>query len=309
MKRRTFVLGIGTTTAGGSAILGTGAFSSVETQRAVTIETVGDEDAYLRLTYNQEIDFECETATTLLWITNQLKGPITDVAFDVVGTSDEIDVSDVRVPDELGVGEKGAIEATLICENAGGERTVNFDIEVFGDEFGVKAHRTDEISITCDCPGETAWALIDEDGYGTDPSRNQLNELDGIQKWGWYMPYEIGSGLKDAEFWSGAGQNDLDKGTLVGSVAIDTADDIDAADDFLTIDVEMDEDFSVRKSHLYVDAALDRLSDGRAAPGKLGYDSTDAVYDISEDRYEIPLDDGASDGETVYIALHGEVFG
>ena len=309
MKRRTFVLGIGTASAGGSAILGTGAFSSVETQRAVTIETVGDEDAYLRLTYNREIDFECETSTSLLWITNQLKGPITDVEFDVVGTSDEIDVADVRVPEELGIGEEGAIEATLICENAEGERAVNFDIEVYGEEFGVKAHRTDEISITCDCPGESAWALIDEDGDGTDPSRNQLNDLDGIQKWGWYMPYDIGSGSTDVEFWTGAAQNDLDKGTFVGTVDIDTADDIDTGGDILTIELEMEDGFSVRKSHLYVDTALDRLSDVGAAPGKLGYDSTDAVYDASEERYEIPLDDVAPDKEAVYIALHGEVFG
>ena len=50
MKRRNFIVGLGATAAGGTAVLGSGAFSSVEGERTVTVETADDNDAYLRLT-------------------------------------------------------------------------------------------------------------------------------------------------------------------------------------------------------------------------------------------------------------------
>ncbi|SDK81589.1 hypothetical protein [Natronorubrum texcoconense] len=47
MNRRNVLVGLGTIVAGGGAALGTGAFSSVEADRSVTVETTGDGDAYL----------------------------------------------------------------------------------------------------------------------------------------------------------------------------------------------------------------------------------------------------------------------
>ncbi|WP_154018382.1 hypothetical protein [Halolamina rubra] len=49
MKRRTFVLGLGTTATGASTLIGSGAFSSAEAERAVSVETADDDDAYLAL--------------------------------------------------------------------------------------------------------------------------------------------------------------------------------------------------------------------------------------------------------------------
>ena len=49
MKRRNFLAGVGGTAIGGSALLGTGAFSRVESHRDVTIEVATDSDAYLGL--------------------------------------------------------------------------------------------------------------------------------------------------------------------------------------------------------------------------------------------------------------------
>ena len=47
--RRKFLLGTGAAATGGSALLGTGAFTSVEAARSVSVDVVGDADAYLRL--------------------------------------------------------------------------------------------------------------------------------------------------------------------------------------------------------------------------------------------------------------------
>ena len=49
MKRRTLILGLGTTAAVGSAAVGTGAFTSVEADRDVAVSVAGDSDAFLQI--------------------------------------------------------------------------------------------------------------------------------------------------------------------------------------------------------------------------------------------------------------------
>lgn len=49
MDRRQFLIGVGSASVGGSALLGSGAFSRVESQRAVTVAVAEDPDAYLGL--------------------------------------------------------------------------------------------------------------------------------------------------------------------------------------------------------------------------------------------------------------------
>ena len=48
-NRRSVLIGIGALTVGGGAVFGTGAFSSVEAERTVDVETAGDSDALLSL--------------------------------------------------------------------------------------------------------------------------------------------------------------------------------------------------------------------------------------------------------------------
>lgn len=50
MQRRKFLVGVGGTAIGGSALLGSGAFSRVESQRHVSIAVAEDPDAYLGIT-------------------------------------------------------------------------------------------------------------------------------------------------------------------------------------------------------------------------------------------------------------------
>lgn len=49
MKRRRFVLGIGSTALGTGALVGSGAFSTVDAERTVSVETANDDEAYLVL--------------------------------------------------------------------------------------------------------------------------------------------------------------------------------------------------------------------------------------------------------------------
>jgi hypothetical protein len=52
MNRRNVLIGLGAVAAGGGAVLGTGAFSQVEADRSVTINTTGDASALLQLAVN-----------------------------------------------------------------------------------------------------------------------------------------------------------------------------------------------------------------------------------------------------------------
>ena len=49
MNRRNVLVGLGGLVAGGGALIGTGAFDTVEAERTVTVETAGDADAFLGL--------------------------------------------------------------------------------------------------------------------------------------------------------------------------------------------------------------------------------------------------------------------
>jgi len=54
MERRKFVIGAGALATGSAAAMGTGAFSQAQAERDVTVQTVGDEDAYLGLNATSE---------------------------------------------------------------------------------------------------------------------------------------------------------------------------------------------------------------------------------------------------------------
>ena len=299
---------MGTAGIGGSAIVGSGAFSRVESKRQVKVETVGDDEAYLRLVYNELVPFDCEAEKPLLWVTNQLKSEITKIELEVEDPDDgKIIVEDVTVPSSLEVGEEGEIIGTLVCEEDG-SRTVNFNIEVDGEDFEVIAHRTDEIELECSCPEETAWADIVENGE-PDPTTNRLNEIDGMttNRWGWYMPYELESGQRTAHFYAGAAQNDPENGTKVGTVEIDD----DGTD--LTVTIDSDEKYDLLESHLYADTETDGLTP-TAAPGQFPYDEGSDEYNDEEQAYKIPLEDideglPSGDEDEVILALHGVVQG
>ncbi|QLD86563.1 hypothetical protein HWV23_12765 [Natronomonas halophila] len=57
MERRKFLIGMGSLAAGSAAVMGTGAFESVQAERAVNVNVEGDAGAYLRLDANDDSEF------------------------------------------------------------------------------------------------------------------------------------------------------------------------------------------------------------------------------------------------------------
>ena len=58
MKRRNFIIGAGAMAAGGAATLGSGAFTSAQAARDVSVEVADDSEAYLALESNDEYAVE-----------------------------------------------------------------------------------------------------------------------------------------------------------------------------------------------------------------------------------------------------------
>lgn len=65
MNRRTLVLGLGTIATGSAAAVGSGAFSSVEADRSVTVEVADDTEAFLALIPTSEYAIERNGLLTL----------------------------------------------------------------------------------------------------------------------------------------------------------------------------------------------------------------------------------------------------
>ncbi|MFC7131943.1 MULTISPECIES: hypothetical protein [Salinibaculum] len=70
MERRKFLIGMGSLAAGGAAAMGTGAFSTVRADRDMTINTVNDEYAFLKLIDNPDYsDMITDTGSNQLALT------------------------------------------------------------------------------------------------------------------------------------------------------------------------------------------------------------------------------------------------
>lgn len=150
MKRRTFLAGLGTTAAGGSALLASGAYSQVGSQRNVTIETVGDDDAYLRLVYS-DWTVDCDGEIDLVTLTNQLKHPLTDIEVAYDASGDRIEFGEPTVPGTLGTGEARTVTLPVECTPGSSEtETVRFRVTVRGSDSVVQAWDR-EIDVVCSC--------------------------------------------------------------------------------------------------------------------------------------------------------------
>ncbi len=155
MRRRAFLLGSLVTAAGGSSLLASGAFSQSESQRKVTVETVGDEDAYLRLVYKDRT-VVCQGTVTLVELTNQLTTEITDIDVGYDSSADVPSISNLQVPKSLAVGKSGDVTVDVECPpSSDAETTVTFTVQVTGNGLDLVAQdRT--VDISCDCEGETS---------------------------------------------------------------------------------------------------------------------------------------------------------
>jgi hypothetical protein len=122
----------------------------------------------------------------------------------------------------------------------------------------------------------------------------------GFDRWGWTNgPFEPGDYVFD--LFAGAGQCDLEKGTLVGQVLV-YYDGENVLVDFMTCG-----SYVMTETHLYVGTdqlPKDKKGNPTVSPGKFT-DKHDNLSDVSSDHYEI----GGFSDEEIYVVAHAVVKG
>ena len=113
MNRRKFTIGIGSLAAGSAAAIGTGAFTSVEADRGVEIDVVGDAKAFVSLDGDGEYVSEVEGEDTL-----------------------EVDVDDEADPETVDPGNSTSISVTVdssddAVDGDPSEDTLSVELSVF----------------------------------------------------------------------------------------------------------------------------------------------------------------------------------
>ena len=229
MKRRDVLTLMGAATAAGCVLVGAGAYSRVEAQRGVTVEIVGDEDAYLGLRYGA-LDVECGKVVTFVTITNQLKQP---VRIDDLGFADVDDI-ELSAPwivrcgdneeefakndDELAVGQCVEVKVEILdCPVEPVTVEVPFDVEVSDDDVLVIAQGSGDrsVEITCECPREHGLSFVAFCGDVTAADIEELDVLydteeDKIEGVSWTLIEEFDGNIEGIVLYGGFGEFDFD---------------------------------------------------------------------------------------------------
>jgi len=133
---------------------------------------------------------------------------------------------------------------------------------------------------------ETAWA------YGGEYAKT-FQELNISQKWGWSNGPLEPEGEYVFDLYAAAAQNDLTKGTYVGTLTVSFGDG--------EVIYKLDTNFLLREVHLY----LGNVQTEVAAPGQLGYTGKE----INQDEYAISFSEfkDVDFSKKIYVAAHAVV--
>ncbi|NER14352.1 hypothetical protein GWK08_12940 [Leptobacterium flavescens] len=120
---------------------------------------------------------------------------------------------------------------------------------------------------------------------------------DGFRRWGWTIG-PLSSGEYSFNIYGGAGQCDIEKGTLTGTLNLS----YDEASGTATVEYLMEDGFVLKETHLYIgNSPYPTSKNGKetVAPGQYPYKHND-LNDLSRDSYTV---EGLS-GE-IYLIAHG----
>jgi hypothetical protein len=149
LSRRALLTLLGTGAVGIGSVYGTGAFSRVAGDRTVDVDPASDDEALLGVDIRDPSGRSGERVT-LLELTNQFAEPVETVTASVDGASNApVDVSGLRTPDRLAVGESGEITAPLSC---GSDASGNADVSVTASGPDTSVTLTRSVPVACRAP-------------------------------------------------------------------------------------------------------------------------------------------------------------
>lgn len=156
MRRRVLVLCALVVVA--SFAVGTGSYSAASVERDVTVDVVGDEDAYMSLLYPDDtvrLSGSDAHEVTVVTVRNRFRQPI-DFAVTVTVTADDglnvrsdaMDTTSVSA----GIGESFDVPATVVCQSPGQHRaTISFDVTATGEGVIAETTTSRTVDYLIDC--------------------------------------------------------------------------------------------------------------------------------------------------------------
>lgn len=130
--------------AGAAALEGTGAFSTIDSQRDLSVVSTDDDKAFISVAGGEASGADGDTVT-LLRLTNQFNQSLTSISVTVVNSGAPIDPQTVHTPSELSPGGSGEVRARLNC---GSDGTVKMRIIASSANQRVEFTRTAQV--TCE---------------------------------------------------------------------------------------------------------------------------------------------------------------
>lgn len=230
MKRRHMLASMGAFTAGGSLVIGSGAFSSVEANREVAVDVVGDPDAYLGLVYPseggesepQKVVVASGERENLFKATNQVTAEIEEFNLEILEGEGDFDTIELHEKDtenciqpetdEFGVGDCAQIEIELECsEEVTGTLELEIEAKGEGEHFDIIGVRTWDSLVECTPPGVDigglSWVSFCGSVDDTDIEFDYLFEEDGrIEGVEWELKEDSDGSLERVVLWGGFGE-------------------------------------------------------------------------------------------------------
>ncbi len=194
-------------------------------------------------------------------------------------------------PDGVDVSQKDNLEFDMIF-NAYQSRHHPQGTESFESGFySVVKVEGNVFTTGCWIECETAWA------YGGDYAENNWDHATG-RSWGWTNGPLDGGENYTFELWAGAAQNDLDKGTLVGTLYVEHIDGV------WRVTYRTFDGFAMSEAHLWVGEDVLPNGDGNytAAPGQFPYKEEGISTEYTFEVTGLP-------SEGIYVAAHAMVCG
>lgn len=154
LGRRSILIGLGGIVAGGGALLGTGAFSTVQAERTATVETAGDADALLQLHPATDGNGnELPNAQYARLTNGTLELDFTGDNDDIVGGGEGFNIrADTAVSKVFEVRNQGTQEVEVTLRSAEQSPTNTNGVILFPDSVSVPGNQNLMLVITAHNP-------------------------------------------------------------------------------------------------------------------------------------------------------------
>ena len=168
MGRRRRIALLALCVASATLVVGSGAFTSTSAERPVSVDVVGDDEAYMSLEYEEneevpELSAGESTKEEYLTVRNRFGQSVTIDVDAVTTVSGGLDVDVTEKNRSLGLGNEMNLSADFTCNDPGGyEPEIQFEVSATGD--GVYAETGQDRTVTFDvsCPADETTTTTDE---------------------------------------------------------------------------------------------------------------------------------------------------